>query len=292
MMRAAVETHKFPALDGIPLEGSLFATAGAPRATVVVGSAMGVPRRLYEAFAAYLAEDGLATLTFDYRGIGGSLTGSRSLRGNPATLSQWGEQDIGGALSAMTERWPGVPRLFVGHSVGGQILGLAPGKEHLSGALLVASQSGYWRLWAPPRSLLMAMLWHAGIPAFTAAFGYLPMKRLGGGEDLPMGVARQWAAWGRDPGYVLSYAGIGASGYREMKVPIRAYSISDDSYAPRRTIETLLGYYERAPSEIKVVSPSDAGMKAIGHFGYFSSRFKDSLWAEPRAWLIARAESA
>src|SRR2546428_14073244 len=63
----------FPALDHLPLAGTLSDPEGPLRGAVLIGSAMGVPRGFYGAFADYLADSGLAVLRFDYRGIGGAV---------------------------------------------------------------------------------------------------------------------------------------------------------------------------------------------------------------------------
>jgi predicted alpha/beta hydrolase len=48
------------ATDGYELAADLYLPDGGVRAAVLVAPAMGVPRRLYGAFSAYLAEAGLA----------------------------------------------------------------------------------------------------------------------------------------------------------------------------------------------------------------------------------------
>jgi len=50
----------FPALDHVPLAGTLTEAQGPLRGAVLVGSAMGVPRGFYGPFADYLAEGGLS----------------------------------------------------------------------------------------------------------------------------------------------------------------------------------------------------------------------------------------
>src|SRR5205823_4768419 len=112
--------------------GTLSEPASRPRGAVVIASALGVPRGFYGAFAGYLAEGGLATLRFDYRGIGGSLRGP--LRQCDATYHSWGEQDLAGALRFLRERHPSAPLLLVGHSVGGQLLGLLPEPDEVRAA--------------------------------------------------------------------------------------------------------------------------------------------------------------
>jgi predicted alpha/beta hydrolase len=275
-------TGKIVAADGFALAASSFAPPATPIASVLIASATGVPRRFYDGFAGYLAESGIAATTFDYRGIGESRP--RSLRGFQAQMHQWGEFDLTAALAFAASAAPGVPQLFVGHSVGGQILGLAGGKENLAAALFVASQSGYWRNWPGYRKVLFAGLWWIAIPAVTGVAGYMPM--LGGGEDLPRGVAREWARWGRHPDYILSYAGIDRSRYREFAAPILACCIEGDSYAPRPAVEALLKGYPKANPEIRMLS-GDGG---VGHFGFFRPRFRDTLWVQAREWLLERCQ--
>lgn len=267
--------------DGFELAASVFRPEGAPRATVLIGSATGVPRRFYRKFAEHLSGAGLLVVTFDYRGIGESRPAS--LRGFAASMHVWGENDLSAALAFTHEHAPEVPRLYVGHSVGGQILPLAPESASLAAALFVAAQSGWWRHFQGAMRPAMLALWYAGIPAVTAVAGYLPM--LSGGEDLPKGVAREWARWGRDRRYVLSYPGA-AERFARLTLPIRDYAIGDDAYAPRPAIDALLSYYANAKTEVREVSPRFLGAKKMGHFGFFKERFRETLWTEARDWLL------
>lgn len=280
-------TITLTASDGYALTAELL-EAAQPRATVLVAGAMGVPRRFYRRFAQYLAGEGFSCLLFDYRGIGDSAP--KQLRGFEVTAVEWAEKDLAAAVSFLRTRSPELPTVFLGHSVGGQLLGLVPNARELSGAVFIASQSGHWRLWNGPRRLQMLGVWYIGIPVLTRLFGYLPMKVLGQGENLPLGVARQWATWGRHPKYVLSS---GAAGYAAFDRPLRVFGFSDDWYAPERAVRELASFYEQAPREISVVSPSEIGSKSIGHFGAFSERFSSSLWPRFRDALadLAAAQS-
>lgn len=275
-----------PALDGFRLAATLHATGAPARGVVVVAGAAGVPRRYYAPFAAFLARSGLTTLSFDYRGVGGSRPAR--LRGFRADLHEWGERDLGGAITWAGDRWPDLPLLTVTHSVGGQVLGLAPTLERVTAVLSVASQSGYWNLWSGARRWQMGAYFHLVIPLVARLAGYLPM-RLVGGEDLPRDVALEWARWARDPQYVLSHARArGAAGYGRYDGPWRAYAFSDDPYAPARAVERLLGFYPRARADLRLVTPAQAG-RPVGHFGFFRPPFEATLWAEARDWLLAQA---
>jgi predicted alpha/beta hydrolase len=277
----------FIARDGRRLLGTAV-RAQAPVGAVVIASATGVLRRYYQPFAEYLAQGGLSCLCFDYRGIGGSADGP--VRRERALLHQWGEEDLEGALRAWAAEHPQLPLLFLAHSVGGQLLGLCESAPKLAGALMVGSQSGYWRLWEGPGRAAMWLVWHLAIPA-ACAVGYLPMRLLRQGENLPAGVAREWARWGRHPDYVLCYARQAgrAEGYLQLRIPIRMLAIADDRYAPPPTVKALAGFYPSAQVDWQLVRPFDFGHRRIGHFGFFRRPYQDTLWAGCRAWLLERA---
>lgn len=276
------------ARDGYPLAADLLEPAGPPRGAVLLAPAMGVPRRFYRPFAAHLASRGLAALAVDVRGVGGSRP--PRLRGFPATLAGWGELDLAGGLDALGARYPGAPLLWVGHSAGGQLLGLVE-DARLAGAILVGAQNGHWRLWPGLAARLgMFALWHAVIPLLVPAFGYLPMRLLGQGEDVPAGVALQWAEWGRRRAYVHSYAAPrGGLAFASYAGPLRAYAVTDDAFAPPASVDALVGCYARARTETRRVAPAELGVAAIGHFGFFRPRFEATLWREAADWLLAAA---
>lgn len=145
---AAATTETIPARDGFALAASRFPAAGEAAAAVLVVPATGVARRLYDPFARHLAARGFTVVTWDWRGTGGSRP--RSLRGFRATMSDWARLDLPGAIAWAREALPGLPLLAVGHSFGGQCLGLAPEAAALAGAVTVAAQSGWWGHWPWP----------------------------------------------------------------------------------------------------------------------------------------------
>src|SRR5207237_306016 len=120
----------------------------------------------------------------------------------------------------------------VGNSFGGQALGLLPMPERIRAALLVGSQSGYWRHWPARGKLWMWPTTHIGLPALAKLLGYFPGSRLGFGEDLPPGVALEWASWCRHPRYLVG-----------ALARVRAYAITDDAFAPLRAVEALADLY-------------------------------------------------
>ena len=196
-----IDDITFPAADGYLLGASLFLPRGAKRHAVLINSATAVPRKIYRGFAGYLARRGCAVLTYDYRGIGDSRQKAvvgynqpKSLVGFKASMSDWAALDVTAAVAWMRERYHTLPLSYVGHSFGGQALGLLANNTEVSRALLIAAQAGYWKLMASPeRYRVYALLNFVGLP-LTRLLGYAPGWS-GIGEDLPKGVFLQWVRW-------------------------------------------------------------------------------------------------
>lgn len=269
------DSFQLKADDGFALAADHHEAASV-KAPVVIAPATGVPRRHYAALGAWLAERGFPSLLFDYRGIAGSAP--RKLRGFKASAEDWGLLDLAAAIRWMSERYSAKP-LLVAHSIGGQLLGITPERHRIRGALFIAVQSGYWGHWSGALRAAMWMNWHLGMPLITRAFGYLPMKRLAGGEDLPREVALQWARWGRHPEYILSSEPAKRErGFEQLAIPIGAFGFSDDGYAPKASVEAILRHYAAADSSFTYLSPEELGKKRVGHFGAFRPEMSDTLW--------------
>lgn len=264
--------------DGYRIGATLFEGGGD---AVLILPASGVPQRYYARFAAYLAQRGSTVLTFDYRGIGRSLHGR--VRDVQARMRDWALLDAAAAFRYFSSRKIQV----IGHSFGGQALGLLPDPQRIAAALVVGSQSGYWRHWPPLGRAWMWTATHLALPATARLFGYFPASRLGFGEDLPRGVAIEWASWCRHPRYLVGALGV-EERYRRVSAPLRAYAIGDDAFAPRRAVAALLELYPGARGEIREVQPRELGVTGIGHFGFFREAFRDSLWREAADWLEKR----
>ena len=235
-----VDDISLPAIDGYLLGASLFLPRGAKRHGVLINSAAAVPRRLYRGFAGYLARRGCAVLTYDYRGIGDSRQKSlvgynqlKSLDGFKASLSDWAALDATAAVNWMRERYKTLPLNYVGHSFGGQALGLLANNTEVSRALLIAAQAGYWKLMAvPERYRIFALLSCVGIP-LTELLGYTP-GWAGFGEDLPRGVFQQWLRWVRSPRYLFDDPHLLAlQNFPNYHGALRALCLSDDPWATR-----------------------------------------------------------
>ena len=289
-----IDDISFPAADGYLLGASLFLPRGAKRHAVLINSATAVPRKIYRGFAGYLAGRGCAVLTYDYRGIGDSRQKAvvgynqpKSLVGFKATMSDWAALDVTGAVAWMRERYHTLPLIYVGHSFGGQALGLLDNNREVSRALLVAAQAGYWRLMAfPERYRVYALLNLVGAP-LTRLLGYAPAWS-GIAEDLPRDVFLQWVSWVMRKRYLFDDPKLdGVKNFSQFHGAMRALVMSDDPWATRPSVELLCSGFTSITPEIVTVTPAEAGVARIGHFGFFRPDHRDTLWRSAADWIGA-----
>ena len=287
-----IDDITFPATDGYALGATLFLPRGAKQHAILINSATAVPRKIYRKFATYLAHRGSAVLTYDYRGIGDSrqraVTGyvkPKSLVGFKASMTDWAALDITAAVSWMRERYNTLPLTYVGHSFGGQALGLLPNNSEVKRALLIAAQAGYWKLIASPeRYRVYALLNFVGMP-ITRTLGYMP-GWTGVGEDLPKGVFEQWTRWVKSPRYLFDEPGLKAlQNFTKYNGALRSLCLSDDPWATRPAIELLCSGFKATTPEILTITPKDVGATAIGHLGFFRPEHRDTLWRGAAEWL-------
>jgi predicted alpha/beta hydrolase len=275
----AAETIALSADDGaVALSGRYHAPIGSAKGAVLIAGAMGVKQDYYAAFAQWLAAQGYASVSFDYRGTGGSLPSGRSLRGFRADLFDWA-RDIDAAVDVLLARHPDAPLYVVGHSLGAQLPGLLRHRDRIAGLVSVAAGSGYWRDNAPQLKRVVLYFWHVLVPVAVAIAGYFPGRRIGKVGDLPRGVVLQWRRWCLHPRYHVGAEGEAVrERFAAAKFPIVALSITDDELMTERGTRVLIDCYENAPRQLQRIAPADVGVQRIGHFGFFRRQFEPTLW--------------
>lgn len=291
-----VKQLRLRALDGYEL-GAVFYAAlrpRAPRRVAVFHCGAGISALRYRRFAQFLAEWGIPVLTYDYRGVG--LSRPPALRGFRATMADWVDYDSGGAIAWLRERFPHDEMIGISHSIGALALGGAPNAAEQARLVLISPHTAYFADYRALYRLPMAVLWHGLMPLVTRIFGYFPGRRLGLGEDLPAGIALQWAAR-RLPD--LRPSGPGPERERTRRLldhcatlqrPALAITASDDAFATVAGAKRLLSYFPRLRSRQIVFTPAQANVGHLGHFGFFRREAGAVLW--PRLLEHLEAQEA
>ena len=259
-----------------------------PRAVVLLHPATAVTQRYYEAFARYLHGLGFHVLTYDYRGTGRSRPAD--LRRCTVTMADWIEDDNAAVTRWAAARFPGLPLLAVGHSVGGHAIALSSATGLLSAAVLVASHAGVTRTvrGAVERARVWAVM-RLFAPVLCRALGYMPGRRIGLGEDLPRTVMLQWSRWTTLPGYFLDDPAMDArSRMARVRLPLLVLGFDDDPWANPRAIDILVRPLVNARLDRRQVAPRDMGLRAIGHMGFFRKQCADRVWPQVGEWLLAQ----
>ena len=265
------------AADGYPLAATWFVPErGKARGTVIVHGATATPAAFYRRFARFLASRGLRALTYDYRGIGGSRRAS--LDGVRTAMSDWALLDARAMHAHARTCFPGEPVAVVGHSFGGQLLGLLDEAGDARGAVLVAAQFGYYGHWPLPARAWIAFAWKVVVPVLAALLDYVPGALLRIGEDLPSGVARQWARWCSHPDYYLGDHPDARARLAAFDRPTLFYSFTDDHFAPEPAVASLLEHLPAARLDHQRIDPADHGGDPIGHFGFFRAHLAAHFW--------------
>ncbi|MBU6456925.1 MAG: alpha/beta fold hydrolase [Bradyrhizobium sp.] len=289
-----IDDISLPATDGFLLGASLFLPRGAKRRAVLINSATAVPRKVYKGFAGYLARRGCAVLTYDYRGIGDSRQRPpagqkqpKSLAGFKVSMADWAALDITAAVTWMRERYKALPLAYVGHSFGGQALGLLANNTEVSRALLIAAQAGYWKLMATPERYRVYVMMNALGTPLTRVLGYAP-GWAGIGMDLPKGVFEQWTKWVMSPRYLFDDPTLtGLANFAKYNGAMRALCLTDDPWATLPAVELLCSGFTSIKPEILSITPADADATSIGHLGFFRREHRDTLWRGAAEWLEA-----
>ncbi len=269
--RLAGEALTLHASDGQPLAATWYAAGGVARGVVVLAAATGVPQGFYRRFALWLNERGVSALSFDYRGTARSRP--PRLRGFVADFSHW-VLDIDAALGHALER--GMPVGYIGHSIGGTLAPLARHATDVRGLVLVGAQTAYWRDWPWSQRWPMLALWHGLMPLATFAAGYFPGRALRLGEDLPRGIALQWAMrpwrnWFDDDASRVRYG--------RALPPVHLVAPRDDAFATDAAQQRVHDRLTGSVVTRHVIEPAACGLARIGHFGLFRED-ASSVWPQ------------
>jgi len=268
--------------QGHDITATFFHPDGEAKSLVLIAPAMGIGQKFYAQFAAWLASQGFLVATFDYFGVG--LSRRADLRRVNVNITDWATCDCEAMIVAITEDAPAKQLYWLGHSLGGQILGLVPSWTRIAKVVTIACGSGYWVETVPGLRWRAWWLWYVAVPIATHAFGYFPGKRLRKVGDLPRGVIEQWRRWCLSPEYAVGAEGpeIQAQ-FAAVNSPITSLAFADDEFMSARNTESLHGFYASAARTMKRIAPKDIGAQKIGHFGFFNTRFEETLW---RTYLL------
>lgn len=269
--------------DGFELAATLY-TPSKVNAAIMIAPATGIKKSFYASFAKYLCENGFAVLTYDNRGIGqskGTFDGA-----SKPSLTNWGILDMTAVLEYLKNQFPSVSYHLIGHSAGGQLVGLMKNAQDLKSMFNFASSSGSLTNMTLPFKISASFFLNVFIPINNLLFGKTNSQWVGMGEPLPKGVAKEWRKWCNGKGYV--YVDLNSKIknhlYNELDFDTFWVHATDDKIANYENVKDMVRVFSKINHTILTLSPADYGFKDIGHMKFFSSK-KSQLWPLALEWF-------
>lgn len=269
--------------DGFELTATLFEPKEI-KGAVMIAPATGIKQQFYFSFAKHLAENGFAAITFDNRGIAKSR--GKDFNKIGASLVNWGRLDMTAILEKLKELFPETQYHLVGHSAGGQLVGLMENAHDLSSIFNYACSSGSIRNLNYPFKAKGVFLLNVVVPLSNMLFGHAKSQWFGMGEPLPKLVAAQWRAWCNGKGYVETAFGkeVKDHFYNSLTLPSYWIHATDDDIANAANVRDMVRVYSKSKATIVSLDPAEFGFTSLGHMKFFSSK-KSQLWKYATDWL-------
>jgi len=269
---------------GNKLSATIFTPSDNIKGAIMLAPATGIKKSFYAAFASYLAKNNFAVITFENEGIGKSLDGA--IKACKASLQSWGEVDMVAILEELKIRFPNEKYHLIGHSAGGQLVGLMRNHSDLSTMFNYACSSGRTVNMSFFNYIKASFFMNVFIPINNFTFGYTNTQWIGMGEPLPKNVAREWAEWCNGKGYVKTAFGktIKEHWYNELEIPSFWVNATDDFIANKKNVADMKVVFPHLQLREKTLNPKELGKNEIGHMKFFSRRNKD-LWSLALDWL-------
>jgi predicted alpha/beta hydrolase len=274
--------------DGTTLGITLFRRNPDDRAPLLaILPGMGVEASYYLPLAQALVGHGVNVATVDLRGLG--LSSVRAARDTDFGFREILTLDFPAVLEQLETDFPGNRPFLLGHSLGGPLgcLYAAIAAERLSGLVLAATPSAYFRGWRFPLNLGVYGVEQVA-RALTPIFGYWPGDRLGFAGREARGVISDWAYQGRTGRYRV------AGDSRDfdallagVKLPVLALSFTDDMSAPARAVDHLVAKMPACRLTRRHLSPRDVGARELGHFKW--ARQSDTVAPLIADWVCEAA---
>ena len=271
--------------DHYPIAAHYFESKTLSEKCIVISTGVGMPQRFFFNFAQWLATQGFHTYTYDYRGI--ALSKPKTLKGMKASYYEWTNQDFTGVSLYVRKAHPKAQMYHIGHSFGGNSLGMSTAYTNYEKFLGVGSQYGYYRNFPLKMKVIIVLGFGVLSPLLSSLLGYFPSPWIGLGEPLPKKVMSDWGVFLLKKGAMLSLANdYNENHYDKITKPMLLISIDDDNFAPKKAVDVLANkVYANAAVERLHLVPKEYGIKRLGHNNFFRKKNKNNLWPIVLDWF-------
>jgi len=266
------------AADGYQLSALYARPVGESCGNIIISSATGIRKEFYIPFARFLVQNGYRVLLYDYRGIGESAPDN--LKTSDAYMHEWGTLDMNAALDYMVNEKGLRDIIWIGHSVGAQMVGFINHPQYIRRVISISAAYGYWKYFPFPVKWKIWGLWYFIGPLMVKLYGYGAMKKIGWGENLSRNMMKEWREWCLSKKYFtrMLKAELNCDKFYEFTVPITAIYMSDDYLANDKTAPMMMSFFPNAPGEVYKLVVEKYTTDKVGHVGLFRKKFENKLW--------------
>jgi predicted alpha/beta hydrolase len=237
--------------------------------------------------AELIADAGYVTIAFDFRGHGESGPFARD--GADWSYDDLVRSDLPAVVSSAKARFPALPLVVVGHSLGGHVALASQGTGALGADALVLIAANVWmrhletsrRRWLAKRAVMESLA------LLSVRRGYLPVRRLRLGSDDEAGryiaaltrTVRQ-GRWTSDDGR-LDYGALSS----RIRVPVATVTSDGDRLMCSPDCGERMVASLRGPRFCQRVSRSDDGSSPPDHMGLVTNGNVREVYRRVLAWL-------
>jgi len=200
--------------------------------------ALGISASYYRGFGQALAARGLRAIVADFPGHGQSpLRAARDQDWSYADLIQVHAPAV---IEAARRRFPEAARVWVGHSLGGQVALMHAGREAgaVEAVIVIASGSAHASGWSGARKRYLQVA-PPLCSLLSRPLGYFPGHRVGFGGREARTLIQQWARAARSGRYQWGVF-YGEAALRGWAGPTLAIPLAGDDFAPRAAMAHTL----------------------------------------------------
>ncbi len=273
-----MEKIRIIAYDGYELSALYASASGLFKGNIILSSATGIKKEFYISFSNYLVKKGYNVLLYDYRGIGGSAP--KNLKAAGPFMHEWGTKDMNAALDYMVNEKGLKDIIWLGHSVGAQLVGFLDNRQQVSKIIAVNAAFGYWKYFPFPMKWVVWCLWYFVAPLSVKVYGYGVMQKFGWGENLSRNMMKQWRQWCLSKTYFTGCLQqlLNTDKFYGFNTPITAVYISDDFIANDKTVPMMMQFFPDSPQKILKLFVKEYTTDEVGHSGIFRKKFEKNLW--------------
>ncbi len=240
---------------------------------IIITAAIAINPKYYKAFAKHIRNDKKLVIIVNFRGTG--LNASH-LKNKSITFTDWATEDLNCLIAGIKKNYPDANIHCIGHSMGGFVFGMCPNLSLVSKITLINVPTGALREFKFHLKVKISFYAYILVPFFSAFFKCANFKIIGLGENMPLGVVKQFINWVKNDDFFNGAVEQHENMHHLFRGKLISVCVLDDSMADLKRIKKYGDYFAHASSiKILTINPSDYQLKSIGHIGFFKHR---RLW--------------